>query len=99
MIDSQMTSDPIYAEVSLAMAQYKFCLVSTSHRSCRHRFKCRLGEPNARKAEAVLRDAEDRARQLVNASEAHRTVLRIMVSQQPPEVRRIDNFMSLIEQD
>lgn len=99
MIDGQMTTDPMYAEVSRALAQYKFCLVNTSHRNWWHRFKCRFGEPEASKAEAALRDAEDAARKIVNASEAHRTALRIMVSQQPLKVRQVDNLMSLSEQD
>lgn len=98
-IDSHMTTDPMYAEVSRALAQYKFCLVNTSHRCWWHRFKYRCGEPDATNAEKVLREAGNRARQVVNASEANRTALRIMVSQQPVEVRRIDNFISLIEQD
>jgi hypothetical protein len=99
MCNDGMTDDPIFAEVSLALVQYKFCLDNTSHRNWWHRFKCRFGEPEARQAEAALHDAEERARRVVNATEAHRTALRIMVSAQPPKVRQIDNFLALCQKD
>lgn len=97
--DIEMTDDAVYAEVSRTLAAYAFALRETGYRSRWHRFKCRYGEPEARKLEAKLEWAEAHARKVVNATPAHRTALRIISSKQPAHIRQKDNFEALCEPD
>lgn len=99
LLNGGMTDDAVYAEVSGVLAQYALLLRETGYRNWWHRFKCRYGEPDARKLEAALQHAEQHARQVVNATPAHRTELRIISSKQPADIREKDNFAALCETD
>jgi hypothetical protein len=98
-MNAGMTDDAVYAEVSRVLAQYAVLLRQSGYRNWWHRFKCRYGEPDAGKLEDDLQQAEGRARQVVNASPAHRSALRIISAKQPADIRQKDNFEALCGSD
>lgn len=98
-LNAGMTDDAVYAEVSHVLAQYALLLRETGYRSWWHCFKCRYGEPDARKLEAELQRVEQQARQIVALTPAHRTAFRIIISNQPADIRQKDSFAALCESD
>ena len=99
LLKNGITDDPVYAGVSRVLALYASLLRRTGYRNWWHRFKCSYGEPDARKLEGLLQRAEDHARQVVNATPAHRTALRIISSKQAVSIRQKDNFEGLCGSD
>ena len=98
-INYRTTDDAVYAQVSLALMQYASMLRHTNHRDWWHRLKCQLGEPEASQLEVDLRQAEALARQVVNATPAHRAVLRMISNARPAAARQRDNFEALCKFD
>lgn len=88
LLNGGMTDDAACAAVSRVLAQYALLLRKTGYRNWWHRFKCRYGEPDARKLETELRCVEQHARQVVYATPANRTALRIISIKQPGDNRQ-----------
>ncbi|EMC0849084.1 hypothetical protein VBY02_004535 [Salmonella enterica] len=92
------TTDPIEGEVSQALALYKIALIHASYRNFWHRLSCKMKDKEAIKWERLLILQEQKCREIVNQSREHREMLRIIVEQQPLEIRERDNFLNLLEQ-
>lgn len=91
------TSDPIEGEVSQALSLYKIALIKTNYRNFWHRLLCKLRDKEALENECILVKQEIRCRDVINQSDAHREMLKILISQQPSDIRQRDQFSRLLE--
>ncbi|ECI4151947.1 hypothetical protein DPO80_16575 [Salmonella enterica subsp. salamae] len=91
------TSDPIEGEVSQALALYKIALIKTNYRNFWHRLLCKLRDKESLENERILVKQEIRCRDVINQSDAHREMLKTLISQQPSDIRQRDQFSRLLE--
>ncbi|EBC1670935.1 hypothetical protein RQ094_003876 [Salmonella enterica] len=91
------TSDPVEGEVSQALTLYKIALIKTSYRSFWHRLLCKLKDKEALESECLLVKQERKCRDIINQSDVHREMLKILINQQPPDIRQRDQFSQFLE--
>ncbi|HFR8653482.1 TPA: hypothetical protein ACHWWS_004527 [Escherichia coli] len=91
------TSDPIEGEASQALSLYKIALIKTNYRNFWHRLLCKLRDKEALENECILVKQEIRCRDVINQSDAHREMLKTLISQQPSDIRQRDQFSRLLE--
>ncbi|MCE9985017.1 hypothetical protein LZ656_21920 [Leclercia adecarboxylata] len=96
-VDFGVTTNPVEAEVSSALAKYKIALIHTGYRNIGHRVLCFLKDKDAMKYERLLINQEKLSREIVNRSGEHQDMLRFMIEKQTEENRKRDNFIHLLD--
>ncbi|HAS1065225.1 hypothetical protein CIW62_22275 [Enterobacter cloacae] len=91
------TTDPVEAEVSQAIADYKMALINAHYRNFWHRFLCKLKDEEALKNERILVIQEKQCRFVVNKTPEHIQVLKSIIDEQSVAARIQDKFSNLIE--
>ncbi|EHE3168788.1 hypothetical protein JND74_003514 [Salmonella enterica] len=92
---NEITENPIEAELSQAIAIYKYFLIKTSYRNFWHRLSCKIGDKEALENERQLELQMKHCRKLVNQSTAHQDMLLTIISRQPEDIRQRDQLILL----